>query len=200
MGLDYIVGAGERRMQKREDGRDLVAEMQAKGYQYVNDLESLAAADKLPLLGTFGALEMAGALDRGDVLPTAVRKALELLSGSKKGFVMMVEGSQIDDYCHHHQTGQMAEELLDFDRAVGEVLKWAEKDGETLVVITADHATGGLTLLGGDRENRSVKVNYSTKGHNGIFVPVFAYGPHAEEFVGVHENNEIGQLIQSFIK
>lgn len=96
---------------------------------FVQDIKSLESADRLPVLGTFGELEMDAALDRGDVLPVAVRKALQLLSGTKKGFVMMVEGSRIDDYCHHHQTGHMAEELLDFD-----------------------HATGGLTLLGGDRD------------------------------------------------
>lgn len=200
MDLDYIVGGGTDRMQKREDGRDLIAEMQDKGYNVVMDQKALEAAQELPVLGVFGDLEVPAALDRGDYLPTAVRKALELLSGSKKGFVMMVEGSRIDDFCHRHMTGHFAEELLDFDRAVGEVLKWAEQDGETLVVITADHATGGVTLLGGSRDDRSIKVNYSTKGHNGIFVPVFTFGPHAEDFVGVHENSEIGAMIMKLIK
>ena len=80
------------------------------------------------------------------------------------------------------------------------MLQWAEKDANTLVVVTADHATGGLTLLGGSLEERTVKVNFSTKGHNGILVPVFAYGPHAQEFVGVHENAELGQIIRKLLK
>ena len=118
---------------------------------------------------------------------------------NKKGFFLMVEGSQIDDWCHRNKLGNAMEELFDFDRTVGEVLEWAAKDGETLVVVTADHATGGLTMLKGSLEDRIVKVNFSTKGHNGIFVPVFAFGPQAERFVGVHENAEIGQIVKDII-
>ena len=80
------------------------------------------------------------------------------------------------------------------------MLEGAEKDGHTLVVVTADHATGGLTLLDGNLEERNVKVNFSTKGHNGILVPVYAYGPGAERFVGIHENAEIGQIIRALLK
>ena len=94
----------------------------------------------------------------------------------------------------------MAEELFDFDRTVGKVLKWAEQDGHTLVIITADHATGGLTLVGGSLADRSVKVHFSTKGHNSILVPVYAYGPHAEEFAGVHENAEVAAIIRRLMK
>ena len=68
------------------------------------------------------------------------------------------------------------------------------------MIITADHATGGLTLIDGSLEERSVKVHFSTKGHNGILVPVFAYGPHAEEFAGVHENGEIAAIIRRLMK
>jgi len=133
------------------------------------------------------------------VLEDCATKALELLD-NEKGFFLMIEGSSIDDWCHRQKVGYMAEELFDFDRTIGKVLQWAEKDAHTLVVVTADHATGGLTLLGGSLEERTVKVNFSTKGHNGILVPVFAYGPHAQEFVGVHENAELGQIIRKLLK
>ena len=112
----------------------------------------------------------------------------------------MIEGSQIDDWGHRHKVGHVAEELFEFDRIVGKVLQWAEKDGHTLVIVTADHATGGLTLIDGSIEERTVKVHFSTKGHNGIVVPVFAYGPHAEEFVGVYENAELSAKIRRLMK
>jgi alkaline phosphatase len=112
----------------------------------------------------------------------------------------MIEGSSIDDWCHRKKVGYMAEELFDFDRTIGKVLKWAEKDGHTLVIVTADHATGGLTLIDGSLQDRSVKVHFSTKGHNGILVPVFAYGPHAEKFTGVHENGEVSNIIRSLMR
>ena len=126
-------------------------------------------------------------------------KAIEMLD-NKKGFFLMIEGSQIDDWCHRNKVGYMAEEFFDFDKTIGKVLEWAEKDGHTLVIVTADHATGGLTLIDGSLEDRSVSVHFSTKGHNGIMVPVFAYGPHAEEFVGVYENSELSDKIRRLMK
>jgi alkaline phosphatase len=119
---------------------------------------------------------------------------------NKKGFFLMVEGSQIDDWCHRNKVGYMCEELFDFDKVIGAVLEWAEKDGHTLVLVTADHNTGGLTLLKGSLEERTVKVHFSTSGHDGIVVPVFAYGPHAEDFEGVMENSEVGEKVRQLLK
>ena len=106
----------------------------------------------------------------------------------------------IDDGGHANKAGLTMEELFDFDRTLGIVLEWAEKDGETLVVVTADHATGGMTLLGGSIANKEIKVNFSTTGHNGIALPVFAWGPHSEDFVGIYENAELSNKIRALIK
>ena len=92
------------------------------------------------------------------------------------------------------------EELFDFDKTIGKVLEWAAKDGETLVIVTADHATGGLTLLGGSLEKGEIKVNFSTSGHNGIMVPVYAFGPHSEDFSGTMENAEVANRIKAIFK
>ena len=198
-GVDFLCGGGIEFWQGRSDGRDLVKEMVDKGYTFVDNLEDLNAVHEGRLLGLFAPLEMEPALDRGPVLEDSAMKAIELLD-NKKGFFLMIEGSSIDDWCHRQKVGYMAEELFDFDRTVGKVLKWAEQDGQTLVVVTADHATGGLTLIDGSLPDRMVKVHFSTKGHNGILVPVFAYGPHAEEFTGVHENNEVSNIIRRLMK
>ena len=198
-GVDFLAGGGMQFWRNRSDGRDLVKEMTDQGYTFVDSRERLNQVQKGRVLGLFAPLEMEPALDRGPVLEDCATKALELLD-NEKGFFLMIEGSSIDDWCHRQKVGYMAEELFDFDRTIGKVLQWAEKDAHTLVVVTADHATGGLTLLGGSLEERTVKVNFSTKGHNGILVPVFAYGPHAQEFVGVHENAELGQIIRKLLK
>jgi len=198
-GVDFLAGGGMQFWRNRSDGRDLVKEMTDQGYIFVDSRERLNQVQKGRVLGLFAPLEMEPALDRGPVLEDCATKALELLD-NEKGFFLMIEGSSIDDWCHRQKVGYMAEELFDFDRTIGKVLQWAEKDAHTLVVVTADHATGGLTLLGGSLEERTVKVNFSTKGHNGILVPVFAYGPHAQEFVGVHENAELGQIIRKLLK
>ena len=198
-GVDFITGGGREFWDQREDGRNLIEEMKAKGYTFVDNQEDLMKVQKGPLVGLFGPLDLDPVLDRGPVLPNCTDKALELLD-NKKGFFLMIEGSQIDDWAHRNKVGHMAEELFDFDKSIGKVLEFAEKDGHTLVIVTADHGTGGLTLVGGSLEDRSVKVHFSTKGHHGIVVPVFAYGPHAEDFQGVMENAELSNRIRKLIK
>ncbi|MBR6457926.1 MAG: alkaline phosphatase [Bacteroidales bacterium] len=197
--VDFISGGGLHFWNQRSDGRNLVEEMQAKGYTFVDKLEDIAGAEGDKFLGIYDEYDLEEVAKRGPVLLESTKKAIEMLD-NKKGFFLMIEGSQIDDWAHRNKVGNMCEELFDFDRTLGYVLQWAEKDGQTLVVVTADHATGGLTLLGGDLQKHEIKVNYSTKGHNGILVPVFAYGPHAEDFTGVHENAEIARIVKGLIK
>lgn len=198
-GLDFISGGGLKWWENRPDGRDLTAEVKAKGYTFVTDIESLKAVEEGPVIALTAYTELPPALDRGTEHQEAVLKALELLD-NKDGFFLMVEGSCIDDWCHANKVGFAVEEILDFDRTVGAVLEWAAKDGETLVIVTADHSTGAMTLLAGNVEGQSVAVNYANTGHNGVALPVYAWGPGAEKFVGIYENAELSQMIKEIIK
>lgn len=198
-GVDFLSGGGIKYWVNRSDGRNIVEEAKARGYVFADTREGLARAERLPFLGLFAPTEMPPALDRGPILEESAMKALELLDGGK-GFFLMIEGSTIDDYGHENKAGYVMEEVFDFDRTVGKVLEWAEKDGHTLVIITADHATGGMTLLDGSLEKKEIEVNFSTGGHNGIMVPVFAYGPHAEDFTGSYENADLSNRIRKLIK
>lgn len=110
------------------------------------------------------------------------------------------KGSRIDDCGHWHDIPALINEMADFDQTIGRVLQWAEKDGETLVIVLADHETGGLTLLGGDISKGEVKGHYSTGSHSGIHVPVYAWGPGAEEFAGIYENTDIFNKIAGLLK
>ena len=198
-GVDFISGGGTHFWNQRSDGRNLIEEMKALGYTYVDKLEDIADAPGDKFLGLYDEYDLKPALDRGPILMESTMKAIRMLD-NKKGFFLMVEGSQIDDWAHRNKVGYMCEELFDFDKVIGAVLEWAERDGQTLVVVTADHNTGGLTLLKGSIEERTVKVHFSTKGHDGIVVPVFAFGPGAERFAGVHENAEIGQIVKELMR
>ena len=197
--LDFLFGGGLKWWENRPDGRDLTAEVEAKGYTFVKTVEDLKAVQNGPVIALTSYTELPPALDRGTDHQESVKKALELLD-NKEGFFLMVEGSCIDDWCHANKVGYAVEEILDFDRTVGVVLEWAAKDGETLVIVTADHSTGAMTLQGGNINEQSVAVNFSNTGHNGVAVPIFAWGPHAEEFVGVYENAELSNKIREFIK
>ena len=198
-GVDFLSGGGTHFWNQRSDGRDLIEEMKGLGYTFVDKLEDIAGAKGDKFLGLYDEYDLKHVSERGPILYESTLKALKMLD-NKKGFFLMIEGSQIDDWGHRKKVGHMCEELLDFDRTLGAVLEFAARDGQTLVVVTADHATGGLTLLKGSLEEQTVMVNFSTSGHNGILVPVFAYGPHAEEFTGVHENAEIGQIVRKLLK
>ena len=197
--VDFISGGGTHFWNQRSDGRNLIEEMKAKGYTYVDKLEDIADAEGDKFLGLYDEYDLKPSLDRGPILMESTLKALQMLD-NKKGFFLMVEGSQIDDWAHKNKVGYMCEELFDFDKVIGAVLEWAAKDGQTLVVVTADHNTGGLTLLKGSIEDREVKVHFSTKGHDGIVVPVFAFGPGAENFAGVFDNAQIGQIVRKLMQ
>lgn len=111
----------------------------------------------------------------------------------------MIEGSQIDWGAHQNNTIYVVNEMLDFDRAIGKALEFAAKDGETLIIVTADHETGGLALTGGDMKTGMVKGAFSTGDHTAVMVPVFAYGPGAENFAGIQENTDIPKKIMSLL-
>ena len=198
--LDFLFGGGLKWWENRPDGRNLTAEAETKGYTVVKDMESLKAVEEGPVIALIAEKELPPALDRGTDHQESVKKALELMGGHKKGFFLMVEGSCIDDWCHANKVGYAVEEILDFDRTVGAVLEWAAQDGETLVIVTADHSTGAMTLLGGKVAEQSVAVNYANTGHNGVALPVYAWGPGAEKFVGIYENAELSEMIKEIIK
>ncbi len=107
------------------------------------------------------------------------------------------KGIRIDESAHANDFPETVRETLDFDRAVGVVLKWMKKHPDTLLVVTADHQTGGLSLLGGNKEKGEVQGKFSTFHHSGVAVPVYAAGPGAECFTGVQENTALAPKIRA---
>lgn len=201
-GVDYLAGGGlDHFCEKREDGRDILAEMAGIGYNTALTIDELKAGE-LPLIGVLDSWNLPVAQKRGDLFQQMVGKGLESLSAAAgdKGFVMMIEGSCIDDWEHENRIDLAMEELLDFDRTIGEVLEWAAADGHTLVVVTADHSTGALTLQGGNLEKGEIAVAFGNQSHNGIAVPYYVFGPGADQFGGIMENAELGEKVASFVK
>ena len=103
----------------------------------------------------------------------------------------MVEGSQIDWGGHNNDINYITDEVIDFDKAVKQAIDFAAADKETLVIITADHECGGLGLNNGDFETGNIDAGFTTFGHTGVMVPVFAFGPGAGEFSGIYENTDL---------
>lgn len=188
--VDFFIGGGKDFFSKREDKLNLLDSLSKQGFKIYDDVESISRpynskiaafiADKQPLSVLLG---------RKDILPQATRKALDYFS-DKENFFLHIEGSQIDWAGHSNDSEGIVAEMIDFDQAIGDVIEFAKKDGNTLVIITADHETGGYSILGED-ENGNIKGGFSTGSHTGTMIPVFAYGPGAENFTGIYENTAI---------
>jgi len=199
--IDVILGGGRmfwipksQDQSKREDERDIIAEAKSAGYSYVDSREGLLAASG-KVLGLF---EM-GAMTTECPEPTLAEmadQAVKILSADKDGFFLMVEGGQIDYKCHANDAPGAIEQTLDFDAAVGKVLDFARSKGNTLVIITADHETGGLTIIYPDKDSTDkFKAAWSTKGHSACNVPLLADGPGAQSFSGVLDNTDVPKRI-----
>ena len=199
-GVDFVFGGGAQKFTKRKDGRDIFKELQKKGYHVSRTLDDFFAYDKNSRIFAVPYDKDTPLPDeRGDLLARASMKGISLMNQNKNGFFMMIEGSQLDDYGHFNQLDLLMKETLDFDQTVGEVMKWAAKDGETLVVVTADHETGGLTLVNGNKDEGRVECCFSTKDHSGAMVPVYAFGPGAENFTGIFENTDVFKKIKKLM-
>lgn len=199
-GVDFVFGGGAQKFTNRKDGRDIFKELQKKGYHVSRTLDDFFAYDKNSRIFAVPYDKDTPLPDeRGDLLAHASMKGISLMNQNKNGFFMMIEGSQLDDYGHFNQLDLLMKETLDFDQTVGEVMKWAAKDGETLVVVTADHETGGLTLVNGNKDEGRVECCFSTKDHSGAMVPVYAFGPGAENFTGIFENTDVFKKIKKLM-
>ena len=141
---------------------------------------------------------------RGDYLERATRKALEILlreAGERdRGFVLMVEGSQIDLRAHDNDAEGVLTEMRDFDRAVAAAMDFADRHPGTLVVVTADHETGGLSIPSAnvdfEHEEAGIEYCFSTGGHTAAMVPVYLYGTGAERINGVLDNTELAHMLK----
>lgn len=198
--VDFIFGGGRNKFHKRSDNRDLLVEMKEKGYEVCTTLDATLATQKDKVFAVLEEGQLPLANERGDLFQKATGKALDVLSKNENGFFAMIEGSRIDDCGHWNDLPKLVEEIGDFDRTVGQVLQWAEKDGKTLVVILSDHETGGLSITDGDILNGEVTGRFANKSHSGILVPVYSYGPQASEFTGIMDNTDIFKKIKSILK
>ena len=198
-GADYVVGGGAEKFENRPDGRNIFQELEAKGYQVARSWEETQALKVGKIFAVTDKRDTPVPAERGDRLAQSALKGMDIMDKNKKGFFMMIEGSQLDDYGHFNDLDLLMQETHDFDRTVGKVFEWAAKDGETLVVVTADHETGGLTLVDGDLQKGEIKCKFSTGSHSGVMVPVYAFGPGAEHFTGLYENTDIFHKIATLL-
>jgi len=241
--LDVILGGGEDRWfppgepgaypdnpaedpteESKSDKGNLVERAQELGYQYVSNADELAAADGDQLLGLFANEEMfqqfpepQGTYNPAVSLPDMTRKALATLKGRGKGFVLVVEEEAVDEMAHQNNAGLTMKAALELDKAVAIGKRFAERNGHTLLITTADHETGGMAVEepddtdeSGDGTTTSAEdgpfdvagskfqffVDWTTGGHTNGDVPVTAMGPGARRLSGVYENTHVFRVMR----
>ncbi len=134
---------------------------------------------------------------RRDVLAQATKNGIAFLHAKNKPFFLMVEGAQIDSFGHNNNVGGIVTEGIDFDKAVTEAIKFADKTKNTLVIITADHETSGFGIPQGKMKDKMIEGDFMTHDHTATMVPIFAYGPYSQEFQGVYENSDVyGKILK----
>jgi alkaline phosphatase len=207
-GLDLVLGSGywefipESKGGARLDGKDLIPEISKHGYHMVRTRSELLAAgqDNSKLLGLFRPSEIAAG-GSGPSLHEMVDVALERLNRNPQGFVLMIEGSLIDTESHARNIRGALAEMQGFDQAVLSVLKFAQRQQDTLVVVTSDHETGGLLIkdpvIG--QPDLDLKTSWNSglrkASHTGGMVALYSYGPGSADFAGTYDNTAIAQKI-----
>lgn len=192
--IDLIIGGGRRHFTNREDSINLITEMTENGWRYYEEIPQTYSADsKIIVLASDE--HMNAYPQRGEFLSDATELALNALSKNDKGFFLMIEGSQIDFACHNNDSTYLINEMTDFNNTINKVLDFAHNNPNTLVVVTADHETGGLTIIDPDERYIRTDFHFSTGSHSPLMVPVFAYGPQGENFSGIIDNTDIMKII-----
>ncbi len=186
------------------------------GYQVPGSIEGISEQTADKVIGSYNITGTAKSMSAGAEIAfdKLVTEALEYLSKDEDGFFLMAEGAHIDHGGHNNDFGYMLEELLAFDDAVKAVLKWAEKRDDTVVIVTADHETGGLTLSKDVTHKKIVKAykndygdcyRWDTSGHTKTFVNCYINGANinfAQYELGLNEriqNTDIFLILKSLM-
>jgi len=188
--INVCIGGGRKFFENRTDDKNLTDSMKTKGFRVAYTMDEVKATQNGNLLALLADVALKSYPDRGEMLPESTNTAINILNQNKKGFFLMVEGSQIDWAAHGKDQQRVVDEMLDFDRAVKIAFDFAERDGQTLVIVTADHETGGMGIVNGNLQTGELTTTFFTSGHTGIPVPVYTFGPGAEKFTGIFENTE----------
>lgn len=197
--IDIAIGGGMAFFEERYGDRDNALEaIAASGFALKESLDAEAKGERILALLAPKEIE-----NRAGYLAKATAEAIDYLDNCENGFVLMVEGSIIDGMGHGNNAKGQQEEMRDFMGAIEVAVEYAKAHPDTLVVVTADHGTGGLTIISGNADftlsEQGVEYNWATHGHSGEMVPIYLYGAGAELINGIMENADLGQRLKDII-
>jgi alkaline phosphatase len=210
--VDVMLGGGADEFggnDKHEDQMERAAKM---GYKVVRTRDELKAVDPSEtekLLGIFRGGSLHFEVDWKEKfnephLSEMAEKALQILERDDRGFFLMIEGAHIDHAGHKTSMKKLVGQMKEFDKIVNMVLDWQESHPDTLVIITADHETGGIRVWPDDyKKGDKIKVWWTTSfvpgyaGHSAQRVPIYAIGPNADAVKTHMDNTEVFCLMKN---
>jgi alkaline phosphatase len=201
-GADVVMGDGLGYFDGtlRPDSQNLLPALESR-YVVVTRLEELAGLDMkatTALLALFGQSNNPVLDPSRPRLAQMARTALNILSNDPDGFFLLLETEGTDEAAHANAPIEdVLAVMADLDAAIGVVLDYQRTNPETLVILTGDHETGGAALHTGPGNVHTIQ--YTTTGHTATMIPVYAIGPGAETFAGVHEGDAIGRLLRAAV-
>ena len=185
----------------REDHRDLLKELQQKGYAIAENLDNAAQAKGSKLAALIGAQDIPN-LAKGrpeDSFPRSVQIALDKLKDSKNGFFLMVGDMYVDRASHDGNLDLLCKECVNLDKAIRVAVEFAESRKDTLVIVVGSPEASGMSLVSGNVPEGKLEAHWSLPGmiHTGIMVPYFAYGCGADKFQGMLQNTDMFGLLKA---
>ena len=200
--LDVAIGGGMAFF-KEVYGDDVKRSLRKRGFELATTMDEVRATPEDSRLVALLADYEVGS-NTGSYLADATSEALRLLADNEDGFVLMVEGSLIDGMGHANDAKAQQLEMQSFMQAVEVAVAFANENPGTLVVVTADHSTGGLSIVSADADftlsEQGVEYRWTTKGHSGEMIPIYLYGAGAEGINGIMENADLGVKLKSLIE
>lgn len=192
--LDLFIGGGIKIFESQ------LPKLKSSGFELVDQLDQIpySTAERV---GFFSAESSNPSIEngRGDFLSQSALSASAFLQSKNEPFFLMIESAMIDSGGHANSTSTIVTEMLDFDQVIGEMIQFADKNPGTLLIITADHETGGVSIPQGNLQEGEVELAYHSDDHTGILVPIFAYGPHSDDFRGVYENSDVFYKVMELV-
>jgi len=203
-GAELLIGGtwdNHRRSLANPEFREMLGRIDmlggAAGYSVVRDAGELGTVEG-PVLGLFPPRSNTGNA-HGPPLGELAVFAAERLADNEAGFVLLLESEITDDVGHKNSISGVVDGIREFDTALTKLLDWAEPRGDTLIIVTADHDTGGLGVVDGGYSDGVAEVRWATDMHTSQWVPVFAFGPGAEHFNGVIDNTDVSVIFAKLL-
>lgn len=197
--LDIAIGGGMAFFEERYK-ENVEETLKNNGFTLAKSLDEVASIE--PNRRVLALLADKEIENRSGYLANATREALRLLD-NEEGFALMVEGSLIDGMGHANDAKAQQGEMRDFMEAIEVAVDFAKHHPDTLVVVTGDHETGGLSIVSCDADfclsEQGVEYRWTTKGHSGTMLPIYLYGTAAENINGIMENAELGAKLKELI-